>query len=168
MWIIVPAVLIGAVSLYYVNSPTSAQVPLTASSTTKAEAPQFSLPDIDGRPISLADYRGKVVILDFWAPWCPPCKREIPDFVALQNQYGSKGLQIVGIGLDERDNVVSFVRHNGINYPVAVGDDGIANLYGGITGIPTTFLIDKEGTIVGRYEGFTERTVFERAIKNLL
>jgi peroxiredoxin len=131
-------------------------------------APQFTLTDITGHPISLSNYRGKVVILDFWASWCPPCRREIPDFISLQKQYASQGLQIIGIGLDQPNNVAAFVQQYGINYPVAVGDDAISNLYGGVSGIPTTFIIDKEGNISNKFEGFTDRTVFEQEIKKLL
>ncbi len=164
-WFVWSAIIIGAVSVYY-NLTTPAQSPLT-SPTQKGAAPQFTLSDIEGRQLSLSHYRGKVVILDFWATWCPPCKKEIPDFISLQNQYASQGLQIIGIGLDEPSAVASFARQNGINYPVAVGDDAIANLYGGVSGIPTTFIIDRNGTIKNRFEGFTDRSVFEAEIRKL-
>jgi peroxiredoxin len=167
-WIFLSVALIGVVTLYYVNNSPSAPLRYSASSDTKQDAPGFTLTDIDGRPVSLSDYRGKVVILDFWAPWCPPCKREIPDLVSLQNQYASTGLQVIGIGLDGADNVASFVRQNGVNYPVMVGDDEITGLYGGIRGIPTTFLIDKEGKIGKKFEGLTSRAAFEAAIKKFL
>jgi cytochrome c biogenesis protein CcmG/thiol:disulfide interchange protein DsbE len=167
-WIVWSIALIGAVAIFYIIGLPSTQPHLSASSTAKVEAPQFTLSDIEGRPISLSKYRGKVVILDFWAPWCPPCRREIPDFISLQNQYASKGLQIIGIGLDQPNNVASFVQQHGINYPVVVGDDAIANLYGGVSGIPTTFIIDRQGNIINKFEGFTNRTVFEEEIKKLL
>jgi len=138
--------------------------PLSASDG----APRFSLPDIKGRMVSLSDYRGKVVILDFWATWCPPCKREIPDFISLQSRYGSKGLQIIGIGLDEPDKLKDFAEKNGMNYEVLLGTDEVAQRYGGISGIPTTFVIDKRGTIVGRYEGFRPASVFEDQVRRLL
>jgi cytochrome c biogenesis protein CcmG/thiol:disulfide interchange protein DsbE len=131
-------------------------------------APGFSLTDIKGRKVSLADFKGKVVILDFWATWCPPCKREIPDFISLQTDYASQGLQVVGIALDEPDKVVQFAHDQGMNYPVLLGTDEIAARYGGISGIPTTFILDKSGKIVERYEGFRPRGVFEDAIKKLL
>jgi peroxiredoxin len=167
-WGLVAVALIATVTLYYVNISPSAPLRNPAFSETKQEAPDFTLNDIDGRPVSLADYRGKVVILDFWAPWCPPCKREIPDLISLQEQYADRGLRIVGIGLDREDNVASFVRRNGINYPVMVGDDEIAGLYGGIPGIPTTFIIDREGKINKRFEGYTSRAAFEAALNKLL
>jgi peroxiredoxin len=165
-WFTWSAVIIVAVVVYY-NLHSSQHQPST-SPVEKGTAPQFTLSDMTGRSVSLSDYRGKVVILDFWATWCPPCKKEIPDFIALQNQYALQGLQIIGVGLDEPSNVASFVQQYGINYPVVVGDDAIANRYGGVSGIPTTFIIDKQGKIRNRYEGFTDRSVFEAEIKKLL
>ncbi len=131
-------------------------------------APSFTLTDIHGRTVSLSDFRGKVVILDFWATWCPPCKKEIPDFIDLQREYGARGVQIVGVGLDEPENIREFARSHGINYPVLLGNDEVSSLYGGISGIPTTFIIDKQGNIAVRFEGFTQRAAFEREIASLL
>jgi len=131
-------------------------------------APAFTLTNLDGKSVSLSDFRGKVVVLDFWATWCPPCRREIPDFIDLQKEYGSQGVQVVGIALDEPDKVQAFARQNGMNYPVLLGSDEISMRYGGIEGIPTTFIIDKSGKIVNRFEGFRPRQVFETEIKKLL
>jgi peroxiredoxin len=131
-------------------------------------APGFTLADLSGKSVSLSDFKGKVVILDFWATWCPPCKKEIPDFIELQKQYGSQGVQIVGIALDQPDKVKAFVQQNGINYPVLLGNDAITVKYGGIDGIPTTFVIDKKGKIINRFEGFRPKSVFEGEIKKLL
>jgi peroxiredoxin len=131
-------------------------------------APAFTLTDLSGKSVSLSDFKGKVLILDFWATWCPPCKKEIPDFIELQKQYGSQGVQIVGIALDQPDKVKAFVQQNGINYPVLMGNEAITVKYGGIDGIPTTFVIDKKGKIINRFEGYRPRNVFEGEIKNLL
>jgi len=131
-------------------------------------APGFTLPDLNGKPVSLADFKGRVVVLDFWATWCPPCRREIPDFIKLQTEYGSKSVQIVGIALDEPGKVQEFARQNGMNYPVLLGTQEISVKYGGIEGIPTTFIIDKNGKIANRFEGFRPRAVFEEEIKKLL
>lgn len=165
-WFAAAALLVVA-ALVYSNLVPPAPAALSASSA-KGAAPQFTLTDIEGRALSLAQYRGKVVILDFWAPWCPPCRKEIPDFISLQHQYALQGLQVIGIGLDEPSKVAAFVQENGINYPVAAGDDAISNLYGGVSGIPTTFIIDRQGVIKNRFEGFTERSVFEAEIRKLL
>ncbi len=145
----------------------SAGVAMSAAGRGGA-APAFSLPDLKGREVPLSDFRGKVVVLDFWATWCPPCKREIPDFIDLQRKYGPQGLQIVGIALDEPEKVADFVRQNGMDYPVLMGSDEVAARYGGIEGIPTTFLIDRDGKIVNRFEGFRPKSVFEEEIRKLL
>jgi peroxiredoxin len=142
-------------------------VTLPPSEITGA-APSFTLTDLSGKSVSLADFRGKVVILDFWATWCPPCKKEIPDFIDLQKAYGQKGVEIIGIALDEPYKVSAFVQQNGVNYTVLLGNDAIAARYGGIDGIPTTFVIDRKGKIVNRFEGFRPRDVFESEIKKLL
>jgi peroxiredoxin len=131
-------------------------------------APGFTLADVNGKLISLAAFKGKVVILDFWATWCPPCKREIPDFIKLQSEYGSKGVQIVGIALDQPNKVKAFVKENGMNYPVLMGRNEVAASYGGVEAIPTTFVIDKTGKILTKYEGFRSRDAFESQIKKLL
>jgi peroxiredoxin len=131
-------------------------------------APRFSLVDVNGKSVSLADFHGKVVILDFWATWCPPCKREIPDFIKLQSEYGSKGVQIVGIALDQPTKVKAFVKDNGMNYPVLMGTNEVAASYGGVEAIPTTFVIDKSGKIVVKFEGFRPKETFESQIKKLL
>ncbi len=140
---------------------------LPSASSGSSAAPEFRLSDIQGRTVSLSDFRGKVVILDFWATWCPPCRREIPDLISLQSQYKGEGLQIVGVALDEPDKVKGFAQYMQMNYPVLLGNDDVSALYGGISGIPTTFIIDRKGKIVQRFEGFTERAVFESEIKQL-
>jgi|WetSurMetagenome_2_1015567.scaffolds.fasta_scaffold45624_5 peroxiredoxin len=162
-WIV--GLIILASFFYILDSSSSSHQ--SSDSAMNGAAPQFTLHDVDGRPISLSSYRGKVVILDFWAPWCPPCRREIPDFISLQNQYASQGLQVIGIGLDQPSNVASFVQRYGVNYPVVIGDDAISNSYGGVSGIPTTFIIDKQGIIRNKFVGFTDKAVFEVHIKKL-
>jgi peroxiredoxin len=131
-------------------------------------APAFTLTDLNGKNVSLADFKGKVVILDFWATWCPPCRKEIPDFVTMQKEYGARGVQVVGVALDELPKVQAFVQENGMNYPVLMGTDAVVARYGGIEGIPTTFIIDRKGKIVERFEGFRPRSVFVDAITPLL
>jgi cytochrome c biogenesis protein CcmG/thiol:disulfide interchange protein DsbE len=131
-------------------------------------APAFTLTDLTGKSVSLADFKGKVVVLDFWATWCPPCRKEIPDFISIQGEYGARGVQVVGVALDEMPKVQAFVRDNGMNYPVLMGNDDVVARYGGIEGIPTTFIIDRKGKIVDRFEGFRPRSVFVNAITPLL
>ena len=133
-------------------------------------APDFDLEKFGGGRAKLSDYRGKVVILDFWAIRCPPCRMEIPNFVDLQQKYGDKRLAILGISLDQNPNRVlpSFVRQYQINYPILLFDGKVDKVYGGIIGIPTTFVINRKGKIYKRYVGFRSKQVFEEDIKTLL
>jgi len=171
VWIL--AALIAVLAGYYVlgkSAATGANVtkPSLPPADVAGQAPGFTLTDVQGRAVSLADFRGKVVVLDFWATWCPPCRREIPDFITLQSEFGSKGVQFVGIALDEPGNVKAFAQQNGMNYPVLLGDDDVAKSYGGISGIPTTFIIDRGGKIVNRFVGFRPREAFEKEIRKSL
>jgi thiol-disulfide isomerase/thioredoxin len=133
-------------------------------------APAFELPDIDQATIKLADFHGKVVLLDFWATWCGPCKMAIPHLKELASEYGDQGLVVVGISLDQGGFRVltPFVRSNGINYPVLLGGQQVAADYGGIRSIPTMFLIDRDGLVRKRYVGLTPAEVLVKDLKVLL
>lgn len=140
-----------------------------ASAQSTATAPAWTLQDTDGRVVRLADFRGRVVIFHFWATWCPPCLREIPGFVALQEKYGPAGLTVVGVSMDEDTGAVaSFAKRSGINYPVVLGTPLVAALYGGVTAVPTTFVLDRAGKIVALHEGFASMATFAAEIKPLL
>ncbi len=133
-------------------------------------APAWELKDLDGKTVKMADYKGKVVILDFWATWCPPCKKEIPGFINLQKKYGDKGLVVVGVSLDEGGPAVvkPFAQKMGINYPLVMGDQKTAAAFGGIEAIPTTFVIDRDGNVVTGHQGYADEATFESEIKPLL
>jgi len=133
-------------------------------------APSFTLQDLNGKPVSLSDFKGKVVILDFWATWCPPCVIEIPHFIELYEQYKDQGFAMVGISLDSAgiSVVKSFARKYQINYPILMTDGQVDRVYGGITAIPTTFVIDSAGNIRRKYIGYRDKAVFEADIKALL
>ena len=133
-------------------------------------AARFSLVALSGQKVDLADYKGKVVLVNFWASWCPHCRKLIPALVGLQDQYYSKGLRIVGIAVsDHKQAVEAFYQHGNINYPVAMGDAYTRSLYGGITGLPTTVLIGRDGRIYSRLEGEPRDIgMLEEGIKGLL
>jgi len=132
-------------------------------------APAISLTDIEGKRLELADYKGKVVVLDFWATWCGPCRIEIPGFVEMQNRYAHQGFSVIGISLDdEPEPVVQFYKEFRMNYPVAVANQRIGELYGGILGLPTTFVIGRDGRIYARHIGATDVSVIEEEVQQLL
>ncbi len=132
-------------------------------------APQFSVTAIDGQTIDLARYRGKVVLLDFWATWCSPCREETPRFVQLQDKYRAQGLQIIGISMDDSpEPVVQFYREFHMNYPVALGGAKLGELYGGVLGLPIVFVIGRDGRIYAKHIGTVQPSVLERDIATLL
>ncbi len=142
---------------------------LKAQASNRPEAPLFTATDLNGRKIQLADYKGKVVLLDFWATWCGPCRIEIPEFVNLQNRYRDRGLVVLGVSLDDSvEPVREFYRELNMNYPVVMAEERIAELYGGILGLPTTFIIGRDGRIYSKHIGATDASVFEDEIKELL
>lgn len=133
----------------------------------------FALPDVHGKSIHLSAYRGKVILLDFWATWCGPCKIEIPGFVDLQNRYRKEGLQVVGVSLDEADtlgDLAPFAVKYKMNYPVLKGlhHDDVQDAYGPIFGLPTSILITRDGKICKKHIGLAGKDVFEKEIKALL
>jgi cytochrome c biogenesis protein CcmG, thiol:disulfide interchange protein DsbE len=139
------------------------------NAVTHPLAPDFSVTDLSGQTLQLARYRGKVVLLNFWATWCAPCRSEIPRFVDLQNEYDRQGLQIVGISLDDDPRLVhAFYQQLRMNYPVAIGDAKFAEKYGGVLGLPVSFLIGRDGRIYAKYVGETDISRIEPEIKSLL
>jgi len=134
-----------------------------------ALAPDFSLPLLNSQQLQLSAFRGKIVLLDFWATWCDPCREEIPRFVDLQNKYGSQGLEIIGVSMDDGPEPVrDFYQHYKMNYPVVMGNATIGELYGGILGLPIAFLVGRDGRIYAKHIGATDVSVFEKEIVTLL
>jgi cytochrome c biogenesis protein CcmG, thiol:disulfide interchange protein DsbE len=151
----------------YVAGRRSAQKPKPTASGNLA--PDFTLTDLDGHKLTLSDYRGKVVLLDFWATWCGPCRTEIPHFVEMQNKYGPQGFQVIGISMDDDAKPVhGFAQQYKLNYPIAVGDDKLADRFGGVMGLPVNFIIDRQGRIHAKYLGATDVSVFDSDVNDLL
>lgn len=134
------------------------------------KAPAWTLKDVNGQAVSSTDFKGKVVVLDFWATWCPPCRSEIPGYVKLQKKYADKGLVIVGVSLDQQGPPVvkAFMKNQGVDYTIVMGDDDITQAFGGVEAIPTTFLIDRDGNIRHRKVGAMETDEYERYIESVL
>jgi peroxiredoxin len=133
-------------------------------------APDFSLRALDGREVRLSEYHGKIVILDFWATWCKPCRLELPHFIELYKEFSQDDLEIIGVSLDRTGSreLAAFIKEWNIPYVVVLGTGQVVQDYGGIRGIPTTFVIDREGNIFRKYVGYRRKEVFERDIWKLM
>ncbi len=134
------------------------------------QAPAFTLPDLDGNQVRFSDYAGKIVILNFWASWCVPCRIEIPQLIDLYNRYRDRGVQVIGIAIDPAGPEVlrEFSEELNVNYPMLVGDEKVFYEFGGLVALPTTFVIDQNGTILSRHMGLVDPSVFEKQILELL
>lgn len=131
----------------------------------------FTMKDVDGKDVTLADYKGKVILLDFWATWCPPCEVEIPWFAEFQERFGKDGLQVIGISVDDPlDKLVPYIKEKKMNYVVlqGLGHEEVQEAFGPIVALPYTVLIGRDGRICAQHTGLTGNDVFEREIKALL
>jgi cytochrome c biogenesis protein CcmG/thiol:disulfide interchange protein DsbE len=163
---------IAALSLFLILPVrASAQQPIIRFVRNPDAAPEFKLETLDGKPLSLADYQGKVILLNFWATWCGPCRAEIPDLVELQDKYKDR-LQIIGLAIkdedEDQDAIKKFVEKFRIHYPVAIATDAVRNDYGGIPALPTSFVLDAEGRVVQKHEGLRDPVLYEVEIRSLL
>ena len=131
--------------------------------------PQLSWTDLNGKSMNSSEYKGKVVLVNFWAAWCTPCTEEVPQFISLQQRYGPQGLQIVGISIDDSDQELrSFYRKHAMNYPVVAGDQKTGDAFGGILGLPTTLIYDRNNQLRGKEEGSTNFQTLEQQVRTLL
>lgn len=141
-----------------------------AEAVPPTPAPVWKLKDVEGKVVTSESFKGKVVVVDFWATWCPPCRAEIPGYIELQKKYGKDGLVIVGISLDQKGPSVvkPFMEKFGINYPIVMGDDEISAAFGGMDAIPTTFIIDRAGIIRDRKVGSEPTEDYEKRLLAIL
>lgn len=151
-------------------APAASATNQSAALPVLAKAPDFRLTTLDGQEVTAAGLRGKVVVVDFWATWCGPCIAEIPGYIALQKKYGPQGLVIIGISVDRKgpEHVKAFAAKNGMTYLVAMGDDALAESFGGFDAIPTTFLIDRDGNIRHQKTGSMEHAAYEEIVRRVL
>jgi thiol-disulfide isomerase/thioredoxin len=152
-------------------SPFPGQDVPSAAGEVGSKLPVFSVNDLQGRPVRSADWRGKVVLIDFWATWCEPCKKEMPGYQQLLDRYGPRGFVVIGFKFDimkDTEDPVRFAKKLGIRYPLAVASDGIRQKFGGIEGLPTTLLYDRQGVLRNKVIGFEYTSTFEANVKELL
>jgi len=131
--------------------------------------PAFLVNDLDGNPVSTAAWKGKVVFINFWATWCPPCRAEIPVLIDLANRYKDR-LQVVGVSVDDGDpaDVKRFAKQAGINYPIVMADRAIVAEYGGVAALPTLFVVNPDGNVVTKHEGLFSNALYEAEVRLLL
>jgi peroxiredoxin len=166
-WLIATTLVLLCLGLYLVARYHQRAASSAYGSRPGQFAPELSLKDLNGQELRLVNYRRKVVLLNFWATWCDPCRHEIPEFIQLQNSRHD--LQILGISLDDSPEAVRpFYTEFKMNYPVAVGDAALAQRYGGILGLPVTFLIDCDGRIASKHIGEVQIPEVESEINSLL
>jgi thiol-disulfide isomerase/thioredoxin len=133
-------------------------------------APEFELQSLEGKNVKLSDFRGKAVLLNFWATYCGPCKIEMPWFVEMQKEYGPQGFQVVGVAMDDAstEEIAKFAKQMGVNYPILLGKEAVGQAYGGVEFLPTTVFVDRDGKVIARKFGLQSRSVFVDNIKRAL
>jgi peroxiredoxin len=164
------ALLLGCVLAGCSTAPRTVRAASLKPDNERKQAPDFTLKDANGKPVRLSDFRGKVVLLDFWATWCGPCKVEIPWFIDIQRKNKDRGFEVLGVAMDDEgwEVVKPFINEIGVNYRVVIGNDITAQMYGGVDALPMTFLIDRTGKIAVVHVGLTAKKEFEDGVEELL
>ncbi len=166
-----PILALAAAALMAVSCSTSSNEPSARlkPAVERRSAPDFALKDENGKTVHLSDYRGKVVLLNFWATWCDPCRIEIPWFVDFERRMKGQGFAVVGVSMDEDGwkAVKPFLSELSVNYRVLLGDDSVSQMYGGIDSLPTTFIIDRDGKIAATHIGLVSKSRYENDLKQL-
>jgi thiol-disulfide isomerase/thioredoxin len=161
--------LIGLVGCHSASPPTLTKPVVVGEIGSRL--PDFSVKDLQGHPLSSADLHGKVVLIDFWATWCQPCKKEMPGYQKLFDEYGSRGFVVIGLKFDtmpDMEDPLQFAKGIGVHYPLAVATDDVRLRFGGIEGLPTTMLYDRDGVLRLMVIGFEYTDNMEAALKPLL
>ena len=152
-------------------SPAHSQPKAISAGEIGSRMPEFAVKDLEGHEVSSADLGGKVVLIDFWATWCQPCKKEMPGYQKLLDKYGERGFAVVGFkfaNMMDTENPLAFARKIGVHYPLPVATEEINGKFGGIEGLPTTFLYDRQGILRDKVIGFEYTEHFEQELKSVL
>lgn len=172
-WVAAILVLVAGLAVanrYWLGSRLAGRQTGVTPATSSNRAPEFLLKDVAGHDVRLSDFRGQVIVVNFWATWCQPCRIEIPWFNDISDRYKDKGVVLLGISMDDggAKDVEPFLKETPIHYRVLIGTEEVAEKYGGIFGIPTTIIIGRDGTIVTKHLGLTDKDEIENGIKRLL
>ena len=162
-----------ALSACLLMAACSSERPVRAAvkaSKDRNPAPDFTLMDVNGKPVKLSDFKGKVVLLNFWATWCGPCKVEIPWFMEFEQKFKDQGLVVLGVSMDEEgwSIVKPYLESAKVNYRVVIGTDRVGQMYGGVDSLPTTFMLDREGKIANTHIGLIAKREYQDEINQLL
>jgi peroxiredoxin len=152
------------------SSSTSADSAGAQKERDRKPAPDFALKDVNGQTVKLSDLKGKVVLLNFWATWCGPCKLEIPWFMDFEQRFKDRGFAVIGVSMDDEgwEIVKPYLEERKVNYRVVIGNDHIAQAYGGVDALPTTFIVDRQGRIVSTHVGLVRKSDYQNDIESLL
>jgi thiol-disulfide isomerase/thioredoxin len=168
--VLVTAITVAAILVARFRSSHHASAAPSSLSVSGQMAPDFGLESLDGKTVHLSDFRGKVVLLNFWATWCQPCKIEMPWFEQLQKQYAPDGLQVIGVAMDDasKEDVAKFAKNLGVEYPILLGKENVGDAYGGVQFLPATFYVGRDGRVADKVFGLKGRDEIEDLIKKTL